>query len=88
MLSLPVLVFGALWGLDWSGVIHISWWWITAPLWGGAVLIAAILFFLTLCGVAALSVKSLIGLGKKSKPNRVEAAFDFRRDMPKWPQDF
>jgi len=38
-----------------TGVISWSWWWVTAPFWGGfAVFVAVILFFLAVAGLLTL----------------------------------
>lgn len=44
-------------GLKLGGIITWSWWWVTAPFWGGAALVLGILLvvFIGACIVAAVS---------------------------------
>lgn len=42
-----------------TGVIHWSWWWVTAPLWGGFALLLAI-------GAVALVFYTVAAAGKKA----------------------
>lgn len=42
-------------GLKLGGIIDWSWWWVTAPLWGGFALVVALL---SLVGLGALVVES------------------------------
>lgn len=53
--SLAGLLFIVFLVLKLTGVITWSWWWVTAPLWGGlAIILAFFLIGLVIAGVAAL----------------------------------
>lgn len=39
------------------GVINWSWWWVTAPFWGGLVLVLIILFIFFLVSLIAMIIK-------------------------------
>jgi len=39
------------------GTINWSWWWVTAPFWGGAFIVIAIMLILTIIGIIAESIK-------------------------------
>lgn len=55
-LSLSTVLFLIFLVLKLCGVITWSWWWVTAPLWGGIALILAILaVFMLIMGIAALA---------------------------------
>ncbi len=41
-------------GLKLGGVITWSWWWVTAPLWGGIVIILVVVIIAGLMGLAGL----------------------------------
>lgn len=72
----PLAMFGILWGLDWSGVISTSWWWITAPLWGGIALVTAfalVVLVLGALGVAGAKMQSRIWEGRYKGRHRREA---------------
>lgn len=54
-ISFTGLLFITFLVLKLTHVINWSWWWVTAPLWGGfAVLILVVLIFLIILGVTAL----------------------------------
>ena len=44
------------------GVINWSWWWVTAPFWGGAALVLAIILIPMLCLLGYAGVFGLINL--------------------------
>lgn len=50
----PGLLFVVFLVLRLTGVVNWSWWWVTAPLWGGVVLVAA-----TLAGIGLLIRKEI-----------------------------
>ena len=55
-LSLSTVLFLIFLVLKLCGVITWSWWWVTAPLWGGIALILAILVvFMLIMGIATLA---------------------------------
>ena len=55
-LSLSTVLFLIFLVLKLCGVITWSWWWVTAPLWGGIALILAILIvFMLIMGITALA---------------------------------
>ena len=55
-LSLSTVLFLIFLVLKLCGVITWSWWWVTAPLWGGIALILAILVvFMLIMGITALA---------------------------------
>ena len=55
-LSLSTILFLIFLVLKLCGVITWSWWWVTAPLWGGIALILAILaVFMLIMGITALA---------------------------------
>ena len=55
-LSLSTVLFLIFLVLKLCGVITWSWWWVTAPLWGGIALILAILVvFMLIRGITALA---------------------------------
>lgn len=61
-ISLPFAAFFVFLGLRLSGSTSWSWWWVTAPLWGGAAVVLALLLFggatvLTGFGVAKYAQK-------------------------------
>ena len=53
--SIPMVLFLIFIVLKLCGIITWSWWWVTAPLWGGIALILGILLiFLLIMGIASL----------------------------------
>jgi membrane protein YdbS with pleckstrin-like domain len=66
-LSLLALLFI---GLKLTGVIDWSWWWVTAPLWGG---LAALAVVLLLVGTVVLVFRGIAAL-LRWKRNREQAA--------------
>lgn len=59
-------------GLKLTGIINWSWWWVTAPFWGGLALLLAVgLLFLLGIGVGAVIVA--IASWRKAKRARREA---------------
>jgi hypothetical protein len=50
LIALLALALGASFiALKWLGIITWSWWWVTAPFWGGFAL--ALVVFVVICGV-------------------------------------
>ena len=60
--GLPGLLFLLLVALKLTGYLTWSWWWVTAPLWGGFVIASAIMVLVLVIGVIAEVAKT-----KKSK---------------------
>lgn len=54
------LIFIVMKLMGWGAVASWSWWWVTAPLWGGFALIFGILAAIFLFGVAVVGIASLI----------------------------
>lgn len=50
LLGFDVLLFLLFLGLKLGGIIHWSWWWVTAPLWIGPALVLSILIVLAIIG--------------------------------------
>ena len=61
-LSLTTILFLIFLVLKLCGVITWSWWWVTAPLWGGVALILGILLAVVIIGALVLLFKYLKSL--------------------------
>lgn len=61
-LSLTTILFLIFLVLKLCGVITWSWWWVTAPLWGGVALILGILLAIVIIGALVLLFKYLKSL--------------------------
>lgn len=60
--SISTVLFLIFLVLKLCGVITWSWWWVTAPLWGGVALILGILLILAIMGALVLLFKYLKSL--------------------------
>lgn len=52
------------------GVIHWSWWWVTAPFWGGLVLFLVILFGVLLVAAGGVGIAAILDSKPKILPPR------------------
>lgn len=62
-IGLPGVLFVALLVLKLVGVIKWSWWWVTAPLWGPAILVVLVILF---CVFMAIVTGQLTGKRKRA----------------------
>lgn len=46
-LGILTIMFLIMFGLKLAGIITFSWWWVTAPLWGGVLLIIVLAILIT-----------------------------------------